>query len=355
MSVGRRVAIAIPARDEEQCLPACLHAIDRAAESTALPVTVVVIANGCTDDTVALLGQIRLCHARLCWRAVSLLPGHAHAGRARRIAFDAAAEELKAPGDLLLGTDADTLVAPDWIARIGAHVEAGADAVAGRAFTPRLERAAFGAEGKARLDLLGRYYTALDWLRAHGNPDAADPWPRHYYEGGASIALTLGWYRRIGGAPTPSLGEDRALFAAVRDGGGRVRHPVDVRVFTSCRAKGRAPGGMADTVARWIDQGHDDPLHETYALPYALAPDEAGQGDQLTFRTLPAAVAGAQAAIRAARSAAAPEVEAVPLVPLRPDGLHRVAEPDAERLDSVVAAQRIIGFPDPMDQEEVAA
>ena len=349
MSGVANVAVAIPARDEEQRLPACLAALDAAAAVAVMPVTLVVIANGCTDGTARLLADTRLEHARLLWRAVSPLPGSAHAGWARRIAFDAAAEVLAAPGDLLLGTDADTLVAPDWMVRIARHVAAGADAVAGRAFTPRDERAAYGVAGKRRLDLLGRYYTAIDGLRAARNPDADDPWPRHHYEGGASMALTLGRYRRIGGAPVVPLGEDRALFAAVRASGGRVRHPVDVRVFTSCRVQGRAPGGMADTVARWLAQGEDEPLHETYALPAAL--DAQGAGEPLTFRMLPAALAQAQAAIRSIQS---PQVEPV-LVPAL--GRERVEPADrlGKRHDRLVAAQRVIGLARPVDEEQVAA
>lgn len=341
--------MAIPARNEARRLPACLAALDAAAARTGVPVTVVVVANGCTDATVDVLGGTRLRHARLLWRAVTPLPGSAHAGWARRVAFDAAADELAAPGDLLLGTDADTVVAPDWIARTLRHVAAGADAVAGRAFTPRAERAAHGVDGKRRLDLLGRYYTALDRLRAAAAPDPHDPWPRHHYEGGASMALTLGWYRRIGGSPVIPLGEDRALFAAVREGGGRVRHPVDVRVFTSCRLHGRAPGGMADTVARWLAQGEDEPLHETYALPHALEPDGGG-GEQLTFRILPAALAQAQAAIR---SLEPPQVEPILLPPL--GGEHVGREPLGERRDRLVAAERIVGLARPVDEQHVAA
>lgn len=326
-------------------LPGCLHALDRAAARAGVPVTVVVVANGCTDATAEVLAGTRLEHARLSWRAVSPLPGSAHAGWARRIAFDAAAEVLTGPDDLLLGTDADTLVAPDWVVRTCAHIAAGADAVAGRASTPRAERAAHGPEGKRRLDLLGRYYTALDCLRAGAAPDPHDPWPRHHYEGGASIALTLGWYERIGGSPVVPLGEDRALFAAVRAAGGRVRHSVDVRVSTSCRAAGRAPGGMADTVARWLAQGEDEPLHETYAF----APD--GSAEQLTFRTLPAALARAQAAIR---SAGAPKVQPILLAPLGGERIE-LAEGVGERGHRVVAAQRIVGPARPVDEQHVAA
>jgi len=355
MVCPRRVAVALPARDEAEVLPACLEALDAAASAHDGSVAVVVLANQCTDETLAVLRATRMRHATLHWHAVSLLPGARHAGWARRLAFDAAAALLQAASDVLASTDADTCVAPDWIVRTVAHLDAGADAVAGRALTRRDDRAALGRDAKRRLDLLGRYYTALDWLRADRAPEATEGWPRHYYEGGASIALTRAFYRRIGGAPTPPVAEDRALFAAVREAGGRVRHPLDVRVFTSSRTVGRAPGGMADTFARWITQAEHAPLHETYAMPAALAPDRASARDQLSFATLPAAIAAAGAIIRARRSAAAPQVEPIAVAALGEHRLHRVAEVDAEPLDRLVAGEGIVGLAGPVDEEQVAA
>jgi len=352
-AAARRVAVAVPARDEAERLPACLAALDRAAAAWRGPVTIVVLANQCRDASIAVLAATRLRHATLVWRAVSLLPGYAHAGWARRLAFDAAADLLAADHDLLLSTDADTLVAPDWLVRNAACL-ARADAVAGRAVTIRAERAATGAAGHRRLDLLGRYYTALDYLRAARDP-GTEPWPRHHYEGGASIALTRGLYRRIGGAPTPALAEDRALFDRVRAMGGRVVHPVDVRVATSCRLDGRAPGGMADTVAGWVAQDEAAPLHDTYHLPIALDPDRAAATDRLSFATLPAALAEAQRLIRLHRSGAPPQVEPIAFVPVVPPLDHRPTEQIAQLGDGIVAGLGIVGVPGPMDQQQVPA
>lgn len=127
-----RVAIALPAKDEADYLPACLAALDAAAARFDGQVSIMVIANNCVDATGDLLSTTRLRHAELHWAAVSLLPGNCHAGWARRLAFDAAAALLAVSDDILLSTDADTLVAPDWIAAAAAHLARGADAVAGR-------------------------------------------------------------------------------------------------------------------------------------------------------------------------------------------------------------------------------
>lgn len=332
----RRVAVALPAKNEADHLPACLVALDVAAARFDGSVSIMVAANNCDDTSHALLAATRLRHADLHWTAVSLLPEHAHAGWARRIAFDAAAALLSAPGDMLMSTDADTEVSPDWISRTAGHIDGGADAVAGRALTRRRERSQLGAEAARRLNLLGRYYVALDWLRSNHAPTSNDPWPRHYYEGGASIGLRLDTYRLIGGAPTPPLAEDRALFAAVRAAGGVVRHPLDVRVFTSSRLAGRAPGGMADAFARWIMQGETEPLHETYAFPAALDPERASTADQLSFATLPAAVAQAGAMIRSRRSRTAPQVESILLPALFVERLDSLPQQSPEPIDRLV-------------------
>jgi len=353
----REVAIALPVKDEEDDLPACLAALDAAAGRHAGPVFIVAFANDCTDDSIALLRRWRPRHACLIWRAVSLLPGSRHAGWARRLAFDAAADLLGDDRAVLLSTDADTQVAPDWIDRTIAHIDAGADAVAGRALTRRADRRALGKRALRRLNQLGRYYTALDYLRAARAPEQHDSWPRHYYEGGASIALTLGLYRRIGGAPTPSVAEDRALFDRVRAHGGRVRHPLDVRVFTSCRIAGRAPGGMADTLARWIMQPETERLHETYAVAAALDPARAGEEDQLTFRTLPHAIAEARRLIRRTRagSTPSPQIEPILLPPIGANDGDRVAETFRQPGNGIVPALGIVGFAQPVDEQDMAA
>ena len=350
----RRVAVALPAKDEEDRLPACLAALDVAAGRFGGSVAIVAVANNCTDRTVACLRSTRLRHAVLHWSAVSLIGEHRHAGWARRLALDTAADHLIDTTDVLMSTDADTEVAPDWLIRSLWHIHTGgADAVAGRALTRRTERAALGTDAMRRLNMLGRYYTALDWLRADREPTSDDIWPRHYYEGGASIALTLDLYRRIGGAPTPPVAEDRALFDAVRRAGGRVRHPVDVRVFTSGRTEGRAPGGMADAFAQWIAQGEDEPLHETYAFPAALTPALARSKDRLSFRTLGGAIDRAGAMIRARQSAPTPQIEPILLPPLLDHDADIGRERNPQFLDRGIAGLGVIGVPEPVDEQQM--
>jgi hypothetical protein len=55
-------------------------------------------------------------------------------------------------------------------------------------------------------------------------------------------------YRRMGGLPGIPLGEDKAFVAQLLRLDGKIRYCPNVRVVTSGRIYGRAPGGVADTL-----------------------------------------------------------------------------------------------------------
>jgi glycosyltransferase involved in cell wall biosynthesis len=117
--------VAIPVRNEEERLPACLRALARQLDRSGQPippraVRIVLFANNCTDQSASLarkLGgdlslDVRVFEARLP-------PAATDAGNARRAAMDVAEAWLVAGGEwdgVILTTDADSQVAPDWIA-----------------------------------------------------------------------------------------------------------------------------------------------------------------------------------------------------------------------------------------------
>lgn len=294
-SARLRVAIAIPARNEERRIAACVRTLLRQLESACVDGRVVVLANNCSDGTAEAL--LPLAGSRtLEIREILLPPDRAHAGWARRLALDAAFEHLARPDDVLMSTDADTVVAPDWLARNLHHLDRGHDAVAGWALPLQSEWRSLAPRHRRRLNTLRKYRTLLAYLSAQGE----EPWPRHDYEGGASIALRASIYAAIGGAPTPPLGEDRALFAAIRKAGGRIAHPLDVKAFTSCRLHGRAPGGMADTLEQWRVQNDDTPLHEVPRLEAHLS-GPFGNGPALSFAELETELGRARSLVRTLR------------------------------------------------------
>ena len=246
-----QVYAAIPAKNEAAEIGPCLNAL--AAQQGALLTGAVVCLNNCTDDSSAI---VRALAPSLPFPVhildVTLPPGEACAGRARNIAMDHAAS-LAGPRGILLTTDADGRVAPDWLAVNLAALRAGADAVAGQADIDAAGAALIPAHLHAIDARECAYAALLDEIRALLDPDPADPWPRHDEHSGASIAVTVAAYRRAGGMPPARLAEDRAFFDALRAVDARIRHDRGARVTVSARIVGRAQGGMADTIRRRIE------------------------------------------------------------------------------------------------------
>ena len=242
------VVVAVPVKDEEARIDACLCALAGQTDVDFAAIAVILLLNNCRDATVervrALAAELPF---RLELREVELPTAYANAGWARRLAMEAAAE-LVAPDGLILTTDADTLVETDWIAANRREIEAGADAVAGYVMADPTELMELGPDILERGSLEWEYQQLVAEMVARVDPDPHDPWPRHNQNCGASAAITLTTYRRIGGLPPRPVGEDRALFEMVRRVDGRIRHSLDVQVVTSARTDGRALGGLSDAI-----------------------------------------------------------------------------------------------------------
>ena len=248
-------AVAIPARDEADHIAACLEALD--GQSGARLDAIVLLVNNTTDGTARIARQVRL-HPRTTLHILerTLPPEQATAGFARQVALDAAIA-LTGPAGLVLTTDADGQVDPDWLAANLAAIAAGAEAVAGWVELHPIDWGQIPArlhEDDARECA---YDALLDEIHARLDPDPADPMPRHTQNSGASIAVTAAAYARCGGVPPIPSGEDRALIAALRRVDAAVRHAPEVHVTVSGRTMGRSKGGMADTIRRRLQQADE--------------------------------------------------------------------------------------------------
>jgi hypothetical protein len=249
--------VAIPVRDEEQRLPDCLHALarqrDRSGRSISpTQVRVVLFANNCTDRSASLarnLGSVLSLDVRVV--EARLPPAIAHAGSARRAAMDLAEAWLVEAGEsdgVILATDADSQVAPNWIAENLAAFAAGAEAVLGRInLDEEGDQLPEALHRRGALeDTYEKLLTELSWLL---DPLEHDPWPHHATISGASLGVTRSAYCRVGRLPRVPLGEDKALIGLLSRHDVRIRHCPTAHVITSGRTDGRAPGGVADTLA----------------------------------------------------------------------------------------------------------
>jgi hypothetical protein len=132
---------AIPVRDEEDRIEACLDAVLAQHDLAGRPLApdalgLVLLLNNCSDRTAAIArGRLAASGAPFALVNVALPPSQANAGFARKLALDLAALWLERAGrrdGVLLTSDADSRVPPQWLARKLAAIHAGCGAVAGR-------------------------------------------------------------------------------------------------------------------------------------------------------------------------------------------------------------------------------
>jgi len=241
--------VAIPVRNEVERIEACLRAIDAQVGLAPDSLGLVLFLNNCTDGTEILVAQL-VPTLSIPVRVEIEDFSDAHAGWARRRAMDLAAAWLGDAGNagMILSTDADSRVPPNWVARNRAAIEAGADAVAGRVELDAAEAALLPPSLPARGRLEDIYDALITEAEARIDPDPHDPWPCHRTAIGATLAVTRRTYVAVGGMPEIPLGEDGAFIARLIEHGLRVRHATDVCVTISARLTGRAPGGVADTI-----------------------------------------------------------------------------------------------------------
>jgi hypothetical protein len=247
----RGCIVAIPTKDEAERIAACLIAL---ARQTCRPQAVLLLVNNCRDGTAAVAAAMAPTLPYRLHVACHDFPiQDVNAGQARRLALTLAERLVRLDG-VLMTTDADAVVAPDWIERNGKAIASGADLVCGRTVLSASEAGLIPAHLHADAALECRLLELLDRIADGLDPDPADPPPRHTEAAGASLAVTPAAYRRAGGIPALPSGEDRAFVRALACLDACIRHDPSVIVSVSARTIGRAPGGMADTLCRRMQQ-----------------------------------------------------------------------------------------------------
>jgi glycosyltransferase involved in cell wall biosynthesis len=218
-----RIAVVVPAHDEQDLLPACLEALrDSVAWVAPLPVELIVVADSCADDTVAV--------ARRAGAEVVEVH-HRNVGRTRAAGMGYALRH-GAAGLWLATTDADSLVGAGWLTWHRDHATSGTEILAGTVAV--VDWQAWPEEVRAEYDV--RYQASMT---ATGH--------RHIH--GANLGCDAAVYAGLGGFAALDHDEDRDLVARAHVAGQRVTYDRGSPVATSARRAARAPHGFAAHVA----------------------------------------------------------------------------------------------------------
>ena len=216
------IAVVVPAHDEEALLGACLRSLARAAACRRLlgeEVRVIVALDDCRDRSASIAAAHGVQTLSLQARSV----GQARAAGAR-VALAQGARWLSF-------TDADSVVAPDWIA---AQLGEAAHCVCG---TVEVADWSAGDSG-LRTQYESRYRDA----------------PGHRHIHGANLGVCARAYERAGGFAPLRAHEDVALVRALQASGARIAWSNRPRVQTSARLDCRAPEGFGAHLARLRQQ-----------------------------------------------------------------------------------------------------
>ena len=242
----------VPARDEEALIGSCLRSLAEQEDISFAEFEVLLVLDRCTDATEQRALEVAAEYPDLCLYTLEG-PGRG-AGHARRVGMEEARGRLMSldrPDGLIASTDADTVVASNWLSvqleatargakAIGGHIELRDDVDLPRGVSGWREE-----QGRLRQS---------EMLSPPGLDDEPRARTEHWRFSGASLALTAVTYQEIGGLEPRAALEDEYLERTLESRGVPIERPLAVRVATSSRLVGRAKRGLARdlALASWV-------------------------------------------------------------------------------------------------------
>lgn len=244
---GLEAIVVVPARDEAERVGACLRALAAQRGIRPRAYEIILVLDDCRDAT----RERALAAAQESQLALHLveLSESSGVGRARRLGMDLACTRLLEVGrtrGLIASTDADSVVAEDWLVAQLTLLRAGAQAIGGRIELDPKEARELRSEVLAyrRHQAARRMRTVLE-----RSTPSARPLAEHHQFSGASLGVTAALYRACGGLPAPSALEDEAFERTLQRLSIAIHRSNSVRVRTSARTDGRASRGLAHDLA----------------------------------------------------------------------------------------------------------
>lgn len=225
-----RVAVVMPAHNEDQHIHRALAALRAAADALHakrpdLTTTITVVLDSCTDQSEGIAARYVSADPRFSAMNVrlrSIGPSRA-AGVRAALAASNPASNLNAGSIWLANTDADSAVPEHWLVRQVELADAGADVILGSV-----------EPDPAGMDPL----ILRRWLARH--PFRED----HPHIYGANFGVRASAYLSAGGFPRMRVHEDRILVENLRRHAYTVMATDSIRVLTSGRTHASAPQGF---------------------------------------------------------------------------------------------------------------
>ncbi|MGY6560458.1 MAG: glycosyltransferase [Nitritalea sp.] len=240
------ISVLLPARNEEQVLPACLQALDR-LDYPSDKLHILLGNDNSTDGTAGILEAWAAGrpHVQVLHLPPYTAEGAFQNGKAAALATMA----QQAKGELYLFTDADCQVPPTW----ARHMALG------------LRQSAAGyLTGVTRVLPKGLWarLQGVDWWLTLGFMKVLDDLSISVTSMGNNMAITAEAYKRVGGFKQVkfALTEDFAIAAAIREAGFKGRHEVQPEVCITTAPK---PGffSLLRQRKRWMSGAVGLPLY----------------------------------------------------------------------------------------------
>jgi glycosyltransferase involved in cell wall biosynthesis len=217
--------VVIPAHNERDRITACLASVGAAAARVAVPVTVVVVLDACTDGSEHVVaGPVRT--LRIAARNV---------GAARAFGFAHAAGAVDAQ-TWYATTDADSVVPVTWLSAQMNHHRNGDHAMVGTV----------DVDWRHHSSTTQRTYERLYKRRYEG--------PGHGHVHGANLGVRADLYWQVGGFRALGTGEDVDLVERLVRADARIVWDRRNPVITSDRPDSRVSGGFGDYVGDLVGQ-----------------------------------------------------------------------------------------------------
>lgn len=258
-----KASVVIPVKDEQvyilQTLSSFVDQVDILGERLdSNQFEILVLANNCSDDSVAFIKKFQLDHPdlNLYLQEITLSKSQANIGYVRRKLMESAYSRLvQNGGGIMMTTDGDTSVSNDWISQTQQEIINGADVVGGRILLYEDE-----LENLDEFTLLHhfkdeKYQLLIAELEAKIIDCECDPHPRHHQHFNGSFAITTDCYAKSGGVPMVTYLEDCAFFDRLQTIDAKIRHSYNVKVHTSARWIGRTEIGLSHQLNVWKNLG----------------------------------------------------------------------------------------------------